>query len=56
MVYEGSTSLLAIYIVDAWKLYIVSKGDAEKMIPTHYHSELADGLIDNCVDKIALRL
>ena len=37
-----NTSLLAIYIVDAWKLYAGAKGYGSKMSPNKFHCELTD--------------
>ena len=50
-----NTSLLAICIVDAWKLYAGAKGDGSKMSPNQFYCELADQLIDIKYDRISLR-
>ena len=50
-----NTSLLAICIVDAWKLYAGAKGDASKMSPNPFFCELADQLIENKYDRMSLR-
>lgn len=49
-----NTSLLAICIVDSWKLYSGSKG-AQSMSPNDFYCQLADSLIDNRLDKMTLR-
>ena len=50
-----NTSLLAICIVDAWKLYAGSKGDGSKISPNQFYYELADQSSDNKYDRISLR-
>ena len=50
-----NTSLLAICIVDAWKLYASAKGYGSGMSPNQLYCELADQLIDNKYDRISSR-
>lgn len=40
-------SFLAIFIVDAWKLYIGGKPDRRKMELNQFYSKLEDGSISN---------
>ena len=50
-----NTTLLSIAIVNAWKLYKGARGARESMKPNDFYCALADGLIENNMDSIALR-
>lgn len=47
--------LLAICIVDMWKVYACEKGDGSQMSPNQIYCEFVDQLIDNSYDRISLR-
>ena len=50
-----NTSLLAICIVDSWKLYLGARANSNRISPNQFYSELAEGLIENKMDKMTLR-
>jgi len=50
-----NTSLLAICVVDAWKLYCGAMHNRGRMTPHQFYTQLAEGLIDNSMDAIGLR-
>ena len=50
-----NTTLLGTCIVDAWKLYIGSRGSKRHMSPNEFYFQLADELIDNSEDRVTLR-
>ena len=50
-----NSSLLAICVVDGWLLYKNSFGLANHMNPWDFYKRLANGLLDNKFDSVALR-
>lgn len=50
-----NTTLLAICIVDALKLYKGSMGNRAAISPNDFYCELADGLNGNNLDSLNLR-
>lgn len=53
--YRANTSLLSIFIVDAWKLYVVVIVNSSKMTQHQFYSKLAEGLMENELEAMTMR-
>ena len=50
-----NTTILEICILDAWKLYMGSRGGKRHMSPNEFYCQLSDELINNSEDMVTLR-